>query len=326
MSFLQVSGIGKAAGTTFALKDISFEQEQFKHLAIAGETGSGKSTLLKIIGGIISPDTGAVYFEGSRVKKVPEEKLIPGHPGIAYLSQHFELQNHYRMEELLAYANILGAEAAQRICKICQVDHLLQRKSDQLSGGEKQRMALARLLVSSPRLLLLDEPFSNLDMIHKNQLKTVLRDIGEELGISTLMVSHDPLDTLSWAEEILVLRDGVLHHRGTAHDVYRHAPDAYVAGLFGVCYPVDATWMRLFPALTTLTEPERHFLRPEDFIMTTANKDTTATVTHTGFCGSYLEVHASLPGGYPLMLRTMNFRIKRGDAISLSLRPDFFKN
>lgn len=324
MSFLKVSGIGKKEGATFALKDISFEQERFRHMVIAGETGSGKSTLLKIIGGIISPETGAVYFEGERVKKVPEEKLIPGHPGIAYLSQHFELRNHYRMEELLEYANILTPAEAQRICVICQVDHLLKRKSNQLSGGEKQRMALARLLVSSPKLLLLDEPFSNLDMIHKNQLKAVLHDIGEELGISTLLVSHDPLDTLSWADEILIMRDGLIHHKGTPQQVYRQPPDAYVAGLFGVYYAIDDNLLRSFPSLANLPDPKRYFLRPEDFIISTANKDVTATVTKVLFCGSYLEIEATVPGSR-IMLRTMNFRIKQGDAISLSLRPDFFK-
>lgn len=325
MSFLQVKGIGKKEGASFALKEISFEQPRFRRMAIAGETGSGKSTLLKIIGGIISPEDGAVYFEGERVKKVPEEKLIPGHPGIAYLSQHFELRNHYRMEELLDYANILDTGAAQRICEICQVDHLLKRKSNQLSGGEKQRMALARLLVSSPRLLLLDEPFSNLDMIHKNQLKTVLKDIGDELGITTLLVSHDPLDVLSWADEIIILKDGRVHHKGTAQQVYLQAPDAYTAGLLGICYPADERMLRLFPALRANPGQGRLFLRPEDFVITTSNKDTTATVTHTAFCGSYLEVYASLADGLPIMLRTMNFRIKQGDAISLALRSDFHK-
>jgi ABC-type sulfate/molybdate transport systems ATPase subunit len=324
MSFLKVSGIGKKEGTTFALKDIIFGQERFRHMVIAGETGSGKSTLLKIIGGITSPEKGAVYFEGDRVKKVPEEKLIPGHPGIAYLSQHFELRNHYRMEELLEYANILGAEKASRIYSICQIDHLLKRKSDQLSGGEKQRIALARLLVSAPRLLLLDEPFSNLDMIHKNQLKAVLRDIGDEMGMTTLLVSHDPLDTLSWADEILILRNGMIHHTGTPQAVYRQPPDAYVAGLFGVCYPVTEDLLRFFPVLNTLAVPDRHFLRPEDFIITTANKDVTATVSKVLFCGSYLEIEATLPG-MKIMLRSMNFRIKQGDVISLALRPDFLK-
>ncbi len=228
------------------------------------------------------------------------------------------------MEELLEYANILPPEEAQRICAICQVDHLLQRKSDQLSGGEQQRMALARLLVSSPKLLLLDEPFSNLDMIHKNQLKAVLQDIGQELGISTLLVSHDPLDTLSWADEILIMRDGILHHKGRPQEVYRQPPDAYVAGLFGVYHVIDENLLRSFPALTRLPDPARYFLRPEDFIISTANKDATATVTKVGFCGSYLEVEAALPGTR-ILLRTMNFRIKQGDAISLSLRPDLFK-
>ncbi|HEY0610611.1 MAG TPA: ATP-binding cassette domain-containing protein, partial [Chitinophaga sp.] len=163
MSLLNVSAISKQQDGAFILKDISFEQRRFQHIAIAGETGSGKSTLLKVIGGLAQPDSGQVTFEGGRVKG-PNEVLIPGHPGVAYLSQYFELRHNYWVEEILSYANKLTDEEAQNIYEICQIDHLFRRRTDQLSGGEKQRIALARLLTTSPRLLLLDEPFSNLDM------------------------------------------------------------------------------------------------------------------------------------------------------------------
>jgi iron(III) transport system ATP-binding protein len=93
MNFLQVAGVSKREGKGFELQQISFNQPQFRQIAIAGETGSGKSTLLKLIAGWISPDAGEVRFEDVRILKIPEEKLIPGHPGISYLSQHFELPN-----------------------------------------------------------------------------------------------------------------------------------------------------------------------------------------------------------------------------------------
>src|SRR5687767_9414768 len=171
MSLLKLSAITKYKDGEAVLKDISFSVQKHQKTAIAGATGSGKTTLLKIIAGLVQPDAGEVLFENLRVPG-PDEKLIPGHPAIAYLSQHFELRNNYRVEEVLEYANTLPPEESKRLYEICHISHLLQRKTDQVSGGEKQRIALAKLLTTSPRLLLLDEPFSNLDMRHRNVLKS----------------------------------------------------------------------------------------------------------------------------------------------------------
>ncbi|HEY8968242.1 MAG TPA: ATP-binding cassette domain-containing protein, partial [Puia sp.] len=153
MSFLDVS-----------LGDVRMVLSKGWRMAVAGETGSGKTSLLKTIAGLMPG--GRVFFEGQRVLG-PLEKLIPGHPGIAYLSQQFELPQHLRIEQVLEYANELPEEEAQELFRVCQIDHLMKRKTHQLSGGERQRIALAKLLIAAPRLLLLDEPFSNLDMIHK---------------------------------------------------------------------------------------------------------------------------------------------------------------
>src|SRR5205807_866641 len=143
MSFLHVSGVCRQEQGTYLLKDISFIQQEYQKLAIAGATGSGKTTLLKVIAGLTQPQDGEVLFKGTRIKG-PEEKLMPGHPDIAYLSQHFELRNHYRVEEILQMANQLEDETADSIYKVCRIDHLLKRWTHQLSGGERQRIALAR--------------------------------------------------------------------------------------------------------------------------------------------------------------------------------------
>ena len=173
MNFLEVKEIAKQKDEKWILKNTSFDIKQFNKVAIAGETGSGKSTLLKIIAGLIQPDNGTVYFKNERVLG-PEEHLIPGHKGVAYLSQHFELRNNYRVEEILEIANKMPLPEAEAIFEVCRITHLLKRKTDQLSGGEKQRIATARLLITKPQLLLLDEPYSNLDAIHKNILKSVI--------------------------------------------------------------------------------------------------------------------------------------------------------
>jgi iron(III) transport system ATP-binding protein len=106
MALLEVSGAGKKEKEIFTVKGINFSQQPLEKIAIAGETGSGKTTLLKMIGGLVLPDEGTIYFEGERVLG-PFEKLIPGHPRIAYLSQHFELRNNYRVEEELESKNLL---------------------------------------------------------------------------------------------------------------------------------------------------------------------------------------------------------------------------
>jgi len=231
MDFLRIADVSKRYGKSTILDGIGFIQPPFRKVALAGETGSGKSTLLKIIAGLIQPDKGKVFFEGERVLG-PLERLIPGHPAIAYLSQHFELRNNYTVGEVLEMASLMAEEEAVLIYEICQISHLLERKTDQLSGGERQRIALARLLVTAPRLLLLDEPFSNLDMIHKRLLKTVIRNLGERMRITCWLVSHDPRDTLPWADEILVLRGGRIIQQGTPDQILRQPVDDYVAELF----------------------------------------------------------------------------------------------
>ena len=304
MKLLQVIGLNG---------QISFTQEKGRKLAIAGETGSGKSTLLKMIAGLAEVRTGEVRFGGSRVLG-PLERLGPGQPGIAYLSQHFELWHNYRVEEVLSYANDLSVEESAELYSICHIDHLLVRRTDQLSGGERQRIALARLLVKPPRLLLLDEPFSNLDMMHKDVLKRVIRDIGDKLGITCILVSHDPLDLMAWADEIIVLRDAGIVQRGTPEEVYRRPVDAYVAGLFGKYNMIGKT-----------------FVRPEDIRIVDDGVDSGEGAASAGsgralsgrvqsviFQGSYYDIDVQLKNSR-LIVRTTRSGISVGDMIYVAL-------
>src|ERR1700754_4544564 len=134
MNILSVSNLHKQINPFFAVRDVSFVQQPLQQIAIVGETGSGKSTLLKMIAGLIQPDGGSIYFEDIKIKG-PDEQLIAGHPAIAYLSQHYELRNNYRMEELLEYASKLSSKQAAELYRLCRIDHLMQRKTGQLSGG-----------------------------------------------------------------------------------------------------------------------------------------------------------------------------------------------
>lgn len=296
MVWLQVSGVSKKESGAAVLSDINFTQQPLQKVAIAGATGSGKTTLLKIVAGLMQPDSGTVFFEGVRVEG-PDEKLMPGHPGIAYLSQHFELRNNYRVEELLQMANQLSEDEAALVYAVCKIDHLLKRGTHQLSGGERQRIALARLLVSAPKLLLLDEPYSNLDALHKNELKSVLHNISEQLKMTCLLVSHDPVDVLAWADVILVLQQGRLIQKGTPEFVYRNPVNEYTAALFGKYNKLGNDLIRQLASFKTSGKSIPQFIRPEQFALAAEEgKGLKAEVLHAHFMGTYYEAEVFIVG------------------------------
>lgn len=320
MHLLTVSGISKKDERGFELKNIHFTQEKFQKIAIAGETGSGKSTLLKIIAGLVEADAGQVLFEGKKILG-PADKLIPGHPGIVYLSQHFELPNNLRVEQVLEYANLLSDEAATALYEVCQINHLLKRRTNQLSGGEKQRIALAKLLITSPRLLLLDEPFSNTDMVHKKLLKSIIRDIGAKLKITCIMVSHDPLDTLSWADEILVMKDGQVIQQGSPQQIYKQPASEYIAGLFGNYTLLNNSMAAvLMGPEISMKRSVKLFLRPEDLLISTTigGPGTPAIVKEILYYGNYYELMVMI-GKNRLFVKAAHGDFTIGDTIYISV-------
>jgi ABC-type sugar transport system ATPase subunit len=317
MDLLQVKHVTKKGEGDFVLSDINFSLNRFKKLVIAGETGSGKSTLLKIVAGLIQPDSGEVFFEGEKVRG-PEDTLVAGHPRIAYLSQHFELAKFLRVEQVLDYANKFTDEEFNSLVQICQIDHLLKRTTDKISGGEKQRIALCRLLIGSPKLLLLDEPFSHLDLAHKNVLKTVIHNICTKLKITCILVSHDPDDTLSWGDKIIVLKNGKVVQQGTPQKIYDEPATEYVAGLFGEYNLVPQTVLRKkiskFKSFNGKT-----LIRPEQFQITLKEKALLKVkVDAVTFYGNCYHATASLDG-LSILVRSHSV-IKPGKTLFLRLK------
>ena len=217
-------------------------------------------------------------------------------------------------------ASRLPDEEADRIYAICRIDHLLKRWTSQLSGGERQRIALARLLVGAPQLLLLDEPYSNLDAIHKNILKGVIQELSERLDITCLLVSHDPLDVLSWADEILVLQEGRLVQQGPPAEVYNQPVNEYAAALFGTYNPVSPALMKLFfpHSFVTLNNINR-FIRPEHFTLSRQeNTGVRGEVAQVRFMGSYFEMQVAVAGN-TIRVNQSDNGYKKGDAVYVSL-------
>jgi len=309
MALLAVKGISKKQNDQWIVKEISFTQEPLEKIAIAGATGSGKTSLLKMIAGLLQPDEGELRLDERKVIG-PNDQLIPGHKKIAYLSQHFELRNNYRVHELLEMNNKIDEAIAEKIYAVCQISHLLQRKTDALSGGERQRIVLAGLLTTSPELLLLDEPFSNLDMMHKNVIKSVIADIGTQLSITCIMVSHDAADILSWADRILVMKDGEIIQDGTPKAVYHQPVNEYAAGLFGA-----------YNLMNDLSgNGKQVILRPEQFVITSENNGlVTGEVKKKTFLGNHYMLDVTTSTGL-IQVRINDEAVKVGDRIHLKIR------
>ena len=319
MSLLSVSNIYKRGLGDFALQNIEFKQQKNQKIAIAGETGSGKSTLLKIIAGLEQPDSGEVFFNGEHVKG-PHENLVPGHPSIAYLTQTFELPKFLRVEQVLTYANHLTQEAASALFDVCEISHLLKRRTDELSGGERQRIALTKLLIASPQLLLLDEPFSHLDIVHRNVLKKVLKGIFKRLRITCILVSHEPGDVLSWADKIIVMRSGQVVQKDSPKKIYGRPANEYVAGLFGRYSLVDDS-QSCVRQWGIKSKGKKILIRPEDLkIGNQKSKSTRGHVTEVSFFGSHDEADVDL-GDLTVRVMCKKDKVKAGDEVYLRFTP-----
>ncbi|MEO8108718.1 MAG: ABC transporter ATP-binding protein [Ginsengibacter sp.] len=312
MVLLEVQYISKRYPDKVVIDDISFQQEPLQKIAITGESGAGKSTLLKIISGYVAPDSGVVMFNGVRVIG-PEEQLYPGHKEIAYLSQHYELLNNYYVKDLIWHQIKIEEEAAAQLFAICRISHLLERKTNEISGGEKQRIALCMLLVKSPKMLILDEPFSNLDPIHTDILKLVLEEITGKLQITCLLTSHDPHDTLSWADEIIVMKEGKIIQQGTPATIYHQPVDEYVAGIFGKYNLLKPEQAAMFGIETNGKDV---MIRPEEFIISKSD-GVKGVIQKISFWGSFYEVEVFV-GDLKIVVRVMKNEWEVGEEIYLN--------
>ena len=219
------------------VQDISFDIKRGSIVAIIGESGSGKSTLLKCIYGLLQADSGEVLLNGKRILG-PHEQLIPGHKEMKMVTQDFSLNIYAKVYDniasMLSNTNVQAKqEKTLEMMQRLHIDHLREKKITELSGGEQQRVAIAKALVSDTSVLLLDEPFSQVDALLKNQLRADIKRIAAETGVTVIMVSHDPADGLFLSDELLILKDGKLLQKGAPAAVYNDPNDIYTAQILG---------------------------------------------------------------------------------------------
>lgn len=236
---IEVQRIHKKFGRFPALHDVDLTVPSGKLVALLGPSGSGKTTLLRIIAGLEFPDSGLVKFDGKEVTDEPAGKRKVG-----FVFQHYALFRHLTVFRNITFGLDVRprrlrpsrSDAAKRVAellKLVQLEGLENRFPPQLSGGQRQRIALARALAVDPKVLLLDEPFGALDAKVRKDLRRWLRVFQEEIGITTIFVTHDQEEALELADEVVVLNEGRIEQIGNPQDVYDKPSSPFVIEFLG---------------------------------------------------------------------------------------------
>ncbi|MBQ4640428.1 MAG: ABC transporter ATP-binding protein [Clostridia bacterium] len=222
-----------------AVNDFDFEIPSGKLIGLLGPSGCGKSTTLNLISGLETPTEGKIFFGEDDVTHLPPENR-----GVGLVFQNYALYPHLTVQQNIMFPlqNLRGKDKlskdemkrrALEAAKLVQIDTLMERKPSELSGGQQQRVAIARALVKMPRVLLLDEPLSNLDARLRLQTREEIRRIQKATGITTIFVTHDQDEAMSISDQIVVMKDGVVHQIGKPQEVYDHPTNLFVATFLG---------------------------------------------------------------------------------------------
>jgi iron(III) transport system ATP-binding protein len=244
MSEVQFDRVDKSFGETRALDSVRLVVPDGSRTAVIGGSGSGKSTLLRLISGFERPDSGVISLGGEVVAS--PKGFVPAHRrNVGLVAQDGSLFPQLTVAENIAFG-IRGSGSAARqgsvesLLDMVALDRrFAARRPDELSGGQQQRVALARALARRPRVMLLDEPFSALDTSLRTSTRQVVSDTLSSAGITTILVTHDRAEALAFADQLVVLHDGVLVQTGTPEELYRHPADLATAELLGECVVLD---------------------------------------------------------------------------------------
>lgn len=316
------------------LKDVSLLVEQGEILALTGESGCGKTTLLRTIAGFEPIQQGGISILDQLVSD--SDKVVkPENRSVGLVFQDLALFPHMTIKKNIAYGlNRLSAEEKkQRITEVLELTGLsdyTDRYPHELSGGQKQRVALARALAVKPKLLLMDEPFSNLDEILRVKVRHEIKAILEKSEITTIIVTHDSHDAFNLADKIAILRNGEIIQYGTPKELYDQPVDPYVARFFGEISIISgakqgeeiATAFGNIP-LAVQKEHLTIGLRPGAIAVNSTDTLLKGTVTNVRFLGEFYEyIVSSKTSNEHIHIRSFNEQFQEGENISFSVAPD----
>lgn len=237
---IQINQIYKSFGDFHALNDINIDIPSGQLTTLLGPSGCGKTTLLRIIAGLETADRGRILFSGNDVTDVPVQKR-----GIGFVFQQYALFRHQTVAQNIAFGLTLlpkdkrpNAQAIQKrvdeLLELVQLPHTKDRYPHELSGGQRQRIALARALATKPQLLLLDEPFGALDAKVRKELRQSLKDIQQEIGITSIMVTHDQEEAQAISDQIVIMNHGKIEQIGTPNELFAKPSSDFVVDFLGL--------------------------------------------------------------------------------------------
>jgi iron(III) transport system ATP-binding protein len=271
---LTATSLSKSFDTLAAVKNVSLTLAPGQMMALVGASGSGKSTLLNLLAGLLDADKGIVTLDNVPVAG-PKDVLVAGHPQIRVVHQEYKLMPNVSIRENIAYAlrfyeRTYREQRVEQLLRLCRLEAVQHHKPREASGGEKQRTAIARALAEPARVLLLDEPFSHLDLPNRLIVRDLLFDLVRGDNVpdvhrpACLFVTHEATDALSLADQIGILQQGRLTQLSTPREVYYNPKNTYAARMTGPINIIRGKNLPLLGTLPTTVDPEACYgLRPE---------------------------------------------------------------
>lgn len=320
MSAVQLKSIIKNFDQTQVLKNVSLDVKSGEFLVLVGPSGCGKSTLLRLIAGLESATSGEIWIDGKEVSK-----LDPRERGLAMVFQNYALYPHLSVFENLAFGlslqGMAKAEIKTRVDEVAstlRIEPLLTRRPRELSGGQRQRVALGRALVRRTKLILFDEPLSNLDAALRAQMRFEIKKLHQMTGSTMIYVTHDQVEATTLGDRIAILNKGIVAQIGSAHEIYEKPRSRFVASFVGT------PEMNFLPGKLLGYDNTTAGLRPEDVTTTPVNgnaQSLTATFELEEYLGSQSLVHTSVDGQTLRFLSPQTLGHKPGQTIQLFPKP-----
>jgi sulfate transport system ATP-binding protein len=243
---IKVENVTKHFEEFRALDNVSIDVPDGSLTALLGPSGSGKSTLLRLIAGLEHADSGQVYLNDRDVTDMSVQER-----GIGFVFQHYAAFKHMTVRDNIAFGLRIKKtprdqirDRVKELIRLVQLQGMAHRYPSQLSGGQRQRMALARALAAQPKLLLLDEPFGALDARVRKELREWLRNLHDDVGVTTIFVTHDQEEAMDVAEQIVVMKDGAIEQVGTPNELYEEPRTEFVMQFVGEVNQVDGAYVR----------------------------------------------------------------------------------